>query len=237
MGHVQRCPIPFGAHRSVCVSAIVRSLPQPIKCEDASKPKLLHLFSGPSDRADGFRHHLDSFGWEAEEIDVANVRNGLGTLADHDLNSDALWQRLLIRAQSREFAFVWFGTPCSTWSAFRGVGPGPRPLRSETELYGLSSPSPPFTGQELEQLKQGTAYALRSFLLARAMHAVGGGFAIENPEPRAGHPSLFKLPEFATLQQTTGCQTVDFDQCRFGADTAKPTRIAYSVGGSPEPAP
>eukprot|EP00969_Alexandrium_andersonii_P090402 3991113-Alexandrium_andersonii.AAC.1 len=40
--------------------------------------------------------------------------------------------------------------------------------------------------------------------------------------------SLFTLPEFVRLLELPGVSKVDFDQCRFGAQTAKPTRIMYA---------
>eukprot|EP00971_Amphidinium_carterae_P054103 1065456-Amphidinium_carterae.1 len=59
---------------------------------------------------------------------------------------------------------------CSTWSgARRPDDGGPRPLRARHELYGLKSPSPPFTPWEKEQLKLGTMYVLKTLLLAEAL--------------------------------------------------------------------
>jgi len=199
--------------------------------------KMLHLFSGPSNRSDGFGFHLSKLGWDVEEVDILNYELGLSSHADSDLRSDALWTRLLSRIKGGEFQFVWFGTPCTTWSAVRGVGKGPRALRSEAEPYGLKGPSPPFTEEEKTQLKEGTCYVLRTFLTARAISAVGGGFCIENPEPRESHASIFKLKEFQALVDVTGCQIVDLDQCRFGGDSTKPTRLAYHVPVSPGPGP
>ena len=192
-----------------CVEAIRSSGYGPK--DGTRKPKLLHLFSGPSDRADGFKKFLGEIGWDVEEVDIINVKRGLASQADSDLNSDALWVRLLAKVKAKQFDFIWFGTPCTTWSAVRGEGEGPRALRSVAEPYGIKRPNPPFSDFELTQLKQGTAFVLRTFLLARAVCTVGGGFCIENPAPKQGHPSIFKLAEFQDLQKTTGCQVVDLE--------------------------
>ena len=199
------------------------------------RPKCLHLFSGPSNRALGFSHYLHMHAWDVEEVDLINYELGLASLSESDLCSDALWVRILGRIKGGEFSFIWFGTPCTTWSAVRGVGRGPRALRSEAEPYGLSSPSPPFSEEEKTQLKHGTSFVLRTFLAARAVSAMGGGFAIENPKPREGHASIFKLKEFDELVRVTGCMTVDLDQCRYGGESTKPTRLAYCTSPSAVP--
>ena len=66
--------------------------------------------------------------------------------------------------------------------------------------------------------------------LAAAEHLRPGDVAwlIENPEPfPGGPPSMFLLPQFATMAQMSGVRQLDCDQCLFGADTVKPTRFLY----------
>ena len=59
----------------------------------------------------------------------------------------------------------------------------------------------------------------------------GGGFAVEQPEPREGRPSLFALPDFVELERRWGARRVSFDQCRLGAATTKPTTVWFHRGG------
>ena len=58
----------------------------------------------------------------------------------------------------------------------------------------------------------------------------GRGFAVEQPA-RWGHgkvsaASMFDLDPFIDLTRR-GAKTVEFDQCRYGADSTKPTQILY----------
>ncbi len=198
--------------------------------------EVLHVFSGPTDRADGLRAILAESGVCCTDVDICNVELGLGNSDDHDLNRSDLWDRLLLRVQDRRYAFTWYGTPCETWSAARGRGVGPRALRSEAEPYGISHPSPPWTEKERTQLRLGTFYMQRTFLLARAQAAAGGGFGVESPEPREGAPSLFKTAEYASLKQAVNCQEARFDQCRYGAESPKPTLVAWHMPERPQPA-
>ena len=58
----------------------------------------------------------------------------------------------------------------------------------------------------------------------------GGGFAIETPEPRQGVVSVFTLPELVALSNSELVHTTCFDQCRYGAPSAKPTAVMYFRG-------
>ena len=188
-------------------------------------PVVLHVFSGRADRSDSLKYFLKTHQWECIDIDIINVEAGLGKSEDHDLLSDALWNKLLARVRNREVAFIWFGTPCTTWSAARGQGSGPRKLRSVDQPFGIRNPQPPFTESEKRQLKEGTLFVLKTLLLARAIVAVGGGFGIENPKPQEGHASMFRIPEYEDLKRQCAVREFIFDQCRFGASSTKPTQI------------
>ena len=79
--------------------------------------------------------------------------------------------------------------------------------------------------QQHEQVRLGTFYALKTAEAATAAHSRGIPWAIENPEPWEGHISMWLLPGFMALASLPGVQTVNFDQCTIGAETAKPTRV------------
>ena len=80
-----------------------------------------------------------------------------------------------------------------------------------------------------EATQLGNYFAIQSARMASVELQRGVGFGIENPAPWPGFPSIFLLPEFITLSQTPGVKAVDFDQCPFGAETAKPTRVLYAL--------
>ena len=58
--------------------------------------------------------------------------------------------------------------------------------------------------------------------------AIGSGtsFALENPEP-LNEVSIFNMPKIQAILRQHEVKCVDFDQCRYGAETKKPTRLAY----------
>ena len=56
--------------------------------------------------------------------------------------------------------------------------------------------------------------------------AVGGGYAVEQPHPWKGSVSMFDLESFKRLRKSHAL-SVTFDQCMYGQDTRKPTRIIF----------
>ena len=105
--------------------------------------------------------------------------------------------------------------------------PGPVALRTIDQIYGKHKST--LSISDNEALRLGNYFALKSAEMAKTCLSVGVGFGIENPEPWPNSPSLFLLPELITLSNNPLVHTLDFDQCTLGAETAKPTRILYSV--------
>ena len=143
-----------------------------------------------------------------------------------DLVGDSLWVKILSDISSGVYDFVWIGTPCNTFSVARELPPGPRPLRSLDQIRGL--PKHLLTPKEIIQLDQGNFFALKSAQAASLCLKSNVGFAVENPEPFSKSVSLFLLPEFVELASQPAVKSVDFDQCMFGAETKKPTRVLYA---------
>jgi hypothetical protein len=103
------------------------------------------------------------------------------------------------RVSKREFTFVCMGTPCTTFSRARQGPPWPVPLRTMHRIYGRHDSE--LSQADIEALKQGNYFALNSADVAwTCLHAMNG-FGFENVEPY---------------------------QSTLGAETSKPTRIAYS---------
>jgi len=187
-------------------------------------PTVLHLFSGPTMRADGLRAHLASLGWDCSDHDIVNVSED-EPLGQHDLSSDQLWSTITADLTQGQYAAVVMGTPCETASRARNGPPGPRPLRSAAHIYGL--PKSQLTKAEHDQVRQGTYFALQSAKLAQLACQLRIPWVIENPDP-AGNPcSLFNLPEWLRLAATPGVQHLDFHQCALGAESTKPTRLLF----------
>jgi len=189
------------------------------------KPRMLHLFSGPTTRQEGISNILRKIGWECLDVDVVNVALGLPK-EQQDLSSDHLWASLTSEVSNGAFDFVWMGTPCTTFSRARQGPPGPPPLRSLEHIYGF--PKPSLSQADWDDVQLGNYFAIQSARMATLALNRGVGFGIENPAPWPGFPSIFLLPEFQTLASAAGVSSVDFDQCPFGSETAKPTRVLYA---------
>ena len=183
-----------------------------------SRPKFLHLFSGPDNRADGITAYLKKVGWDGVDVDICNADAA-------DLSSDDLWVSLFERIRAGEFDFVWMGTPCTTFSKARFRKPGPRPLRSMSHLYGL--PRRELNDREATQVAEGNFFAIKSAEMANLCMEHSVGWAIENPRPDPAFPSLFWLAEFQALAASAGVRHVEFDQCMYDAETSKPTRVLF----------
>jgi hypothetical protein len=163
---------------------------------------------------------LKAHGWKCTEYDTLNGQHQ--SIAD-----DVIWDRIMAEAAAGTYDFVVSGTPCETFSHSRHCPPGPRPLRSFSEPYGIKHPSPPFNANEKEQLRLGTLFAVRTAEVCSVVARCGGGFIIENPRPWEGFESLFLLEEIKSLKESTGALFMDIEQCPYGGETQKPTRLLY----------
>ena len=76
-------------------------------------------------------------------------------------------------------------------------------------------------------LRRGTHLALRTLKTAKSAWEMFVAGLIEKPEPMGDHVSLFELEEYEEFSQLPGVKIIDFDQCRHGAESTKPTRIMY----------
>eukprot|EP00969_Alexandrium_andersonii_P024122 1052727-Alexandrium_andersonii.AAC.1 len=94
-----------------------------------------------------------------------------------------------------------------------------------SEMCIRDSPKGTLAYEETEQVRSGTYFTLQSVKAATIAVSMGAGFALENPEPGGNPVSLFCIPEVRALAEWRGVQYADFDQCRYGAQSTKPTRI------------
>eukprot|EP00971_Amphidinium_carterae_P116198 2302027-Amphidinium_carterae.1 len=103
----------------------------------SDSPKVLSLFGGRQGREDGLHVYLKEQRIGRVTVDIVNE-----PWDENDLLNDLLWQQLLDRVKSREFSFLMAAPGCTIWSRARQLHDGgPRPLRSQDELYGLQPSS------------------------------------------------------------------------------------------------
>ena len=100
-------------------------------------------------------------------------------------------------------------------------------VRSEEHVEGL----PKLSHGSKEEVRKANVLVARTARACDLIADQGGGFAVENPAPREGKPSLFKMPAIVALQKKHSARSVEFDQCRYGAPTTKPTRVLWHRGG------
>eukprot|EP00971_Amphidinium_carterae_P077201 1524946-Amphidinium_carterae.1 len=148
------------------------SLDSSVAC---GQPMVLHLFSGPSGRHDSLHYYLRERGLVCREFDLVNG-------SDQNLADDIVWDG--VRHLLNTVAGAVMGPPCSTFSAVRGLGIGPRRLRDDAGvgIYGVSG----LTGKEKESVR------------------IGKPFLLEQPWPRNGQPSMLKLPELVDVLALDG---------------------------------
>lgn len=177
--------------------------------------KCLHLFSGPQRKGD-LADCLSQLGWAVCSVDISQPHRS-------DLLDINVREAILEDVERGEFDHVMLGTPCETYSHLRREPPGPRPLRSKEEIAGISSGLSEAEKKQLREGNEHTSFSCRA--MGKAIEA-GTSFTMENPEP-IYDVSIWRMPEVEDICKRRGVATVDFDQCRYGCESTKPTRLMY----------
>ena len=82
---------------------------------------------------------------------------------------------------------------------------------------------------EKKQLEEGNQHTRFSSRVMHQAHTYFVPFTMENPEP-LNEVSIFKMPEIKGVSQLKDVGVANFDQCRFGCEAKKPTRLlCYGV--------
>eukprot|EP00435_Cladocopium_sp_Y103_P044891 s554_g12.t1 len=179
----------------------------------AAKPRCLHLFAGPARQGD-VADQLTKLGWAVCSCDT---KQPIPT----NLLDQATRAAILQDITDQVYDAVFLGTPCETYSAFREVPPGPRPLRSAEEIMGKSTG---LNEAEKKQLAEGNQHTEFSAEVMQTAHKSYTPFTMENPEPI--YPvSIFNTPSVGEVAKLRNVRAVDFDQCRVGCEAKKPTRL------------
>ena len=171
------------------------------------RPRALLIFSGRS-RPGDLAAYLYDAGWIVVAIDlVADIAT--------DMLAESTWEMVKEDLKLGAFDAVGIATPCGTFSPLRESPPGPRPLRSLERPMGL--PTEQLTEAERKQLSQSNRLleiSAKAFLLA--IDACKGVWW-----------DMWKTPFAETaLKRPLQVELSKFDQCRFGAETTKPTTFA-----------
>lgn len=181
--------------------------------------RILHLFSGPSERSDGLAAELAARGWSCDEYDIVN-----GPL--QDLAADQVWEEVMKKIEDGLYQAMLAGPPCNTFTNARKENDnGPKPLRSAQgpERYGLKN----LSIEQKEQVRFGNLMAVRTAAAVEAMDKQEKPSIVEQPllKEDENSISMFKLDEYIRIRKKPTCRAVEVAQCRYGARTSKPTTL------------
>ena len=172
--------------------------------------------------------YLHDYGVDMLCVDTVNQDT-----KDMDITDDAVWSRLKAKIQAGNFHFIFAGPPCRTFSVARQVRPGPPPLRDRQHPYGFPKAQARergLTPNDLENIRVDNLLAVRTAEACSIMAGLGRGYAVETPARWGDRgeeaASMFDFVQFHDLHKQ-GAKIVEFDQCRYGADTTKPTQVLY----------
>ena len=211
----------------LCIKAKVVCVPRPLEYN----PILMaHIYSGhrrPGDLQDA----LDNLQLPAQckgltlSVDIV-FHETYGNLLKKE--TYLLFVRLI---RAHKLVVVCAGPPCESWSRARlhgEVDGGPRPVRHESSLHGLTA----LTIKELKQVMIGNALLGVALCLAIHQLCAGGFYMLEHPttpsEP--GAPSIWKLSLLRFLLEQPNVQLCKIFSGKYGAPTVKPTSLLFING-------
>ena len=181
--------------------------------ELGNRPRALHLYSGPQ-RKNDLAHYLTAAGWAVCSVDLEQPH-------PTDLRDRMIQEHIINDVLNSKYDYIHLGTPCNTYSALREIPPGPRPLRSSDEIMGISEG---LTQKEKEDLKEGNLHTEFSGRVMDSSVVSLTPFSLENPEPQ-NEVTIFNTPVMAPFMKRKETSVANFDQCRYGCETTKPTRL------------
>ena len=195
---------------------------------------VLHMFSGRR-REEDCCHWAQAlkdqyFGNEDFKVLMLSVDTAVDPVYGN-LDQGPMLDAMVDLAASGAVALGMSGPPCETWSAARhllleteGERRGPRPLRSNTFLWGLRHR----TWRELRQLGTGNRLMLNAVLVEVNIAANGGVTLMEHPdEPlQEDRASVWKTDlQKSMLASSLKLEKHHLQQWRYGGKAIKPTMI------------
>ena len=175
---------------------------------------ILHLYCGPRDVL------TEAITREARGQGLRTVAVSIDRKVDDrvDLDNPRVWEELGAQAEEGEFDYAHGGFPCGSFSRVRWSGlPGPPPVRSAQEIYGLSSNS----REMQEEADRGTRAATATTGLvkkhcitcrARGVPELG---TFENPPGDETSGAAWDLPEIIRDLKEMAGETVEFNTCSY----------------------
>lgn len=179
------------------------------------RPMALILFSGrprPGDLAES----LNNLGWLVCSVDTAAI-------TPTNVLIDTVWSKIERDIGLGMFDCIWLKTPSSTFSPLRNSPAGPKPLRSVERIQGL--PDGQLRPAEQKQLKEANLLVNRSVSAAEIQLALGKPWGWESPDHGEGKVAIWKMPNVWALRERDNTAEVNFDQCRTGLTTVRPTKL------------
>ena len=185
---------------------------------------ILHLFSGrrrPGDLQDSIEKAFQSSWHQVIVISLDVVYGQRGDLTNAD--NQNFW-RCAIRS-GKVIGFV-AGPPCESWSIARFRPGGPPPLRSQSQLWGLTG----LSFKQYMQIEAANLLLQTALFFASEALLVGACGVIEHPALIDLHqvhsaPSIWQLPDIDALRLHSVVDLTSFKQGALGARSLKPTTM------------
>lgn len=210
---------------------LIRMLRSPL---DPGCKRLLHLFSGLTDRPGSLGWVTRALGYECIDVDLLNH-------SDHDVLSHDLEVEVIDAVLGGRVTAVMLGTPCSTFSVARMHDDGgPPQLRSQRYPHGI--PGIPGYGREAVDISDRLVqFSVRTIIACRSARIV---WALENPPSRgrgsefyqavfSDHVSMFDLEPVRALVALGGTESVCMHQCAWGGRWQKLTKLLFDAQLAP----
>ena len=186
---------------------------------------MLYLFAGRA-RPSDVREHLQNL-CKANSIQLEMVEYDILRGAEFDLSKQEVWDSIFAQASAASFDAILLSPPCGTFSRARfhfAGNNGPRPLRTRAHLRGF----PWLRNSDLHAVALANFFIDKCIELAGLQASIGKYFIFELPSGDIPG-SVWDFPSMRSLVETCGAATWPLHQCFFGADSAKPTRLASNL--------
>ena len=176
--------------------------------------RFLHIFSGPKDKlAEALKRETEKAGMKFTAVSLDKKID-----KELDLSNQAVMEELKNEVLKGEYDYVHGGFPCSSFSRARwSKNPGPKPVRSKDEIYGLSTNS---VEQQAEAdlgtlMATSTTNVVESHCVACRKRGVPESGTLENPPGDQQSGSAWDLGEVKKALMDMGGGMVDFNTCAY----------------------
>ena len=176
--------------------------------------RFLHVFSGPKDKlSEALKRETEKAGMKFTAVSLDKKID-----KELDLSNQAVMEELKNEVSKGEYDYVHGGFPCSSFSRARwSKNPGPKPVRSKEEIYGLSTNS---VDQQAEAdlgtlMATSTTSVVEAHCVACRKRGVPEAGTLENPPGDQQSGSAWDLGEVKKALMDMGGETVDFNTCAY----------------------